>query len=310
MKHELLKNKKIALLMGGPGSESQVSRWSGAAVLKGLQEGGATVIPCDLHDTNVVLPENIDLVFNIIHGTFGEDGTLQAILEERGIPYTGEGVEGSRLAFDKILSKEHFVQAGVPVARFEIIHRGERPKMQVPYVIKAPREGSAIGIHIIKENEEAVITAALEDAFRYGDTILVEEFLAGRELTVGILGDDALPIIEIKPKGGVYDYEHKYTKGESVHLVPAPLTPDQTEKIQNIALAAHRSLGLEVYSRVDLILADDGRIAVLEVNTIPGMTETSLLPEAAAVFGLDFTALCARIVELSRNCSSPSGDKQ
>lgn len=294
-----LKNLRIAVFMGGPGAEAQVSRWSGEGVAKALRKGGADVVVCDLHDTNVVVPEKIDIVFDIIHGTFGEDGTLQAILEERGIPYTGAGVEGSRMAFDKILSKKRFLEAGIPTARFEILQRGERPKMPVPYVIKAPREGSTIGIHIIKKNDEAEITAALEDSFQYGDTILVEEFFLGRELTVGILGDDILPIIEIKAQEGVYDYQNKYTPGRSEHLIPAPIDAVLTKKIQETALAAHRALGLEVYSRVDIILREDGKFIVLEANSLPGMTETSLLPDAAASFGLDFTALCARIVELS-----------
>ncbi|MCX6957271.1 MAG: D-alanine--D-alanine ligase [Verrucomicrobiae bacterium] len=294
-----LKNLRIAVFMGGPGAEAEVSRWSGEAVAKALREGGADVIVCDIQGTKVEIPENIDIVFDIIHGTFGEDGTLQAILEERGVSYTGAGVEGSRLAFDKILSKKCFLEAGIPTASFEILQRGERPKMSVPYVIKAPCEGSTIGIHIIKENDEAVITAALEDSFKYGDTVLVEEFFPGRELTVGILGDDILPIIEIKAQEGVYDYQNKYTPGKSEHLIPASLDPSQTKKIQETALAAHHALGLEVYSRVDLILGADGKFIVLEANTLPGMTQTSLLPDAAAVFGLDFTALCARIVELS-----------
>ncbi len=294
-----LKNRRIAVLMGGSGAEAQVSRWSGEAVAKALRAGGAEVVICDLKDTNLILPEHCEIAFNLIHGTFGEDGTLQALLEERGIPYTGAGVESSRLAFDKILAKEIFVEAGIPTARFEILQRAESPKMSVPYVIKAPREGSSFGVHIIKENNPKLIAAALEDAFRYGDTIFVEEFFSGREVTVGVLGEDVLPIIEIKAKEGLYDFDHKYTPGGSEHLVPAPLDAVLTKKIQGIALAAHRALGIEVYSRVDLMLGNDGRIAVLEVNTIPGMTQTSLLPDAAAAFGLDFTALCAKIVELS-----------
>ena len=294
-----LKNLRVAVFMGGPGAEAEVSRWSGEAVAKALRDGGADVIVCDIQGTKIEIPENVDIVFDIIHGTFGEDGTLQAILEERRVPYTGAGVEGSRMAFDKILSKKRFLEAGIPTALFEILERGERPKMSVPYVIKAPREGSTIGVHIIKENDEAVITAALEDSFKYGDTVLVEEFFPGRELTVGILGDDILPIIEIKAQEGVYDYQNKYTPGKSEHLIPAPLDPYQTKKIQETALAAHRALGLEVYSRVDVILGSDGKFIVLEANTLPGMTKTSLLPDAAAVFGLDFTALCARILELS-----------
>jgi D-alanine-D-alanine ligase len=295
-----LKNLRIAVMMGGPGAEAQVSRWSGESVIKALRQGGADVVVCDLQDTNVVVPENIDIVFDIIHGTFGEDGTLQAILEERGIPYTGSRVEGSRIAFDKILSKKRFLEVGIPTASFEILQRGERPKMSVPYVIKAPCEGSTIGIHIIKENNEATITAALEDAFQYGETVLVEEFCPGRELTVGILGDDVFPIIEIRAKEGVYDYQNKYTQGGSEHLIPAPIDASLTKKIQETALAVHRALGLEVWSRVDFILRDDGHFIVLEANALPGMTDTpSLFPDAAASFGLDFTTLCARIVELS-----------
>ncbi len=207
-----LKNRRIAVLMGGPGAEAQVSRWSGEGVAKALQAGGAEVVVCDLKNTNVVLPENSEIVFNIVHGTFGEDGALQALLEERGVPYTGAGVESSRLAFDKILSKEFFVQAGIPTARFEVLQRGERPQMSVPYVIKAPREGSSVGVHIIKKNDNVLIAAALEDAFRYGESVhsvLVEEFFSGREMTVGILGDTVLPIVEIQAKEGVYDFDNK-----------------------------------------------------------------------------------------------------
>jgi D-alanine-D-alanine ligase len=294
-----LKNLRIAVLMGGPGAEAQVSRWSGKSVIKALQEGGGDIVVCDLDDSNVVLPEKVDIVFDIIHGTFGEDGTLQAILEERGIPHTGSGVEASRLAFDKILSKKRFLERGIPTAPFEVLQRGERPKMSVPYVIKAPCQGSTIGVHIIKEKDEATITAALEDGFKYGDLVLVEEFFSGRELTVGILGDDIFPIIEIKAKEGIYDYQNKYTQGGSEHLIPAPIDSSLTKKIQETALAVHHALGLEVWSRVDFMLGDDGRFIVLEANSLPGMTETSLFPDAAAVFGLDFTALCARIVELS-----------
>lgn len=295
-----LKNLRIAVFMGGPGAEAQVSRWSGESVIKALKKAGADVVVCDLHDTNVVLPENIDIVFDIIHGTFGEDGTLQAILEERGVPYTGSGVEGSHLAFNKILSKKRFLEEGIPTAAFEILRKGERPTISLPYVIKAPCQGSTIGVHIIKENDEAAITAALEDCFQYGETVLVEEFFSGRELTVGILGEDIFPIVEIRAKEGVYDYENKYTQGGSEHLIPAPIDASLTKKIQDTALAVHRALGLEVWSRVDFLLNDEGRFIVLEANALPGMTDTpSLFPDAASSFGLDFTALCARIVELS-----------
>ena len=294
-----LNNLCVAVLLGGPGSEREVSLWSGEAVANALKERGAKVILCEVHDAHIDLPDEIDIAFNVIHGSFGEDGQLQVILEEQGIPYTGEGVKGSMVAFDKILSKRCFVKAGVPTPAFELIRQGEHPKMKAPYVIKPPQQGSTVGIHIIKEENEEIISEALQDAFQYGKELLVEEYVEGKELTVGILGDSALPVVEIRPHEGVYDYKSKYTKGATDYLVPAPLEASLTEEIQNIALEAHRSLGLSIYSRVDIMLGKDGKIQVLEVNTIPGMTETSLLPKAAAASGLDFSELCAKVIELS-----------
>ena len=239
----------------------------------------------------------MDLAFNIIHGTFGEDGQLQSILNDRGTPYTGEGIEGSRTAFDKILSKEAFDRAGVPTSKWEKIRRGQTPSLPLPYVVKAPRQGSSVGVHIIRD--AAALPAALEDCFQYGEEVLIESFFSGRELTVGILGREALPVVEIVPRDGFYDYDHKYTSGASEYFVPAPLTEAQAASVQSTACAAHRALGLEVYSRVDILLAPDGSMSVLEINTIPGMTELSLLPKAAAVAGLDFPSLCEEIAGLS-----------
>jgi D-alanine-D-alanine ligase len=213
------------------------------------------------------------------------------------VPYTGEGIKGSHLAFDKILSKTRFDEEGVPTGRWHVITDGEFARLDPPFVVKAPRQGSSVGVHIIKD--VASLPAALEDCFRFGEEVLVEEFFPGRELTVGILGDEALPIIEIVPREGFYDYEHKYTKGASEYFVPAEIGGEATQAVQHAALSAKRALGLEVYSRVDVLLASDGRLNILEINTIPGMTETSLLPKAAAVAGLDFPALCERIASLS-----------
>ncbi len=294
-----LQDHKITVLMGGPGVEREVSLSSGAAVTKALLTAGLSVVPCEVKGRDLMLPRGTTFVMNMIHGTFGEDGELQGLLEEQGIAYSGAGVEASRLAINKIESKKRFLKDGIPTAPFEILRPGEFPSLVVPFVVKAPKEGSALGIYIVKENDPAVIKAALEGAFEYGSEILVEEFFLGKELTVGILGDQVLPIIEIQAKDGIYNYQNKYSPHGSRHLIPAPLDPLMTEKVKEIALAAHRSLGVEVYSRVDIILGQDGRIAVLEVNTIPGMTETSLLPDAARVFGLDFTALCVRVMELS-----------
>ncbi len=293
----ILNGMAVALLMGGPGKERAVSLRSGAAVAGALRRCGARVTEMDVVGTEFALPAGTDLVFNIIHGTFGEDGELQGLLDAIGVAYTGERAEGSRLAFDKIETKTLFDRAGIPTAPWKILRRGESAAGPFPCVVKAPRQGSSVGVHIVQS--AANLPAALEDCFQYGDSVLLEEFFRGRELTVGILGKIALPIVEIVPHEGFYDYEHKYTKGASEYHVPAAIPPELTAAIQAASLAACRALDLQVYSRVDVLLAPDGRIHVLEINTIPGMTETSLLPKAAAVAGLDFPALCEEIAGLS-----------
>jgi len=298
-----LNGKTIAVLMGGPGSEREVSLASGRGVAQALTERGARVIPVDVTGPDFVIPEPVDIAFNIIHGTFGEDGQVQEILEQRGIPYTGEGIEGSRAAFNKIETKQRFVECGVPTAAFEVIMADQLPSLPLPYVVKAPREGSTVGIYIVKE--EAQIVPAIEGAAKYDNPLLVEEYLVGEELTVGIVGPQALPIIMIKPKEGFYDFKNKYpflnpqAGGGAEHYCPAPLPEKTTRIIQEIALAAHGALGLEVYSRVDFILTNAGKPYVLEINTIPGMTAASLLPEAAGVAGISYAELCERIIELS-----------
>ena len=213
-----LKGKKVAVLLGGPGPEREVSLRSGAAVARALRSLGAVVQEIDVKDSRLSLPESIDLAYNMIHGTFGEDGQIQEILERQGIPYTGEGVAGSQLAFDKILSKRAFDEHGVPTGQWHVIAAGEKPRFEVPFVVKSPRQGSSVGVHIIKN--PADLDPALEDCFRFGEVVIVEEFFSGRELTVGILGDVALPVIEIVPREGFYDYQHKYTKGASEVLCP------------------------------------------------------------------------------------------
>ncbi|GAB4166007.1 MAG: D-alanine--D-alanine ligase [Terrimicrobiaceae bacterium] len=292
-----IQGMRVAVLMGGPGSEREVSLRSGAAVCGALEEAGARVSPLDVQDGNFELPAGTELAFNVIHGTFGEDGVLQEILDARGVPYTGEGAEGSRTAFDKILSKRAFDAAGVPTAKWICMGAGSLPSWEPPYVIKSPCQGSSVGVHIIRS--ESDVEAALADCYHFGSEVLVEEFVSGRELTVGILGGEALPIVEIVPREGFYDYKNKYTKGASDYHVPASLPESVTLAVQDVALAAHRALGLRVYSRVDVLLAADGHMAVLEANTIPGMTETSLLPKAAAAAGISFPELCTRIAELS-----------
>jgi D-alanine-D-alanine ligase len=296
-------DKNIAVLKGGPGSEREVSLVSAAGVSRALSELGAMVVEIDIKGPGFTIPPDVFVAFNLIHGTFGEDGQLQKILEDMNIPYTGEGVEGSRLAFDKIESKRKFIEHRIPTAAFEVIKSGAKPSMPLPYVVKAPKEGSSVGVYIVMT--EAEVEPALREAARYADALLVEKFVKGRELTVGILGELALPIIEICPKEGFYNFKNKYPflnpNGNSGanHFCPAPLDSAETRLVQTTALDAHRSLGLEVYSRVDVLLSEEDGASVLEINTIPGMTEASLLPEAAGVAGIGYGELCERIIELS-----------
>jgi D-alanine-D-alanine ligase len=299
-----LGNQRIAVLMGGPGSERDVSFATGKGVANALRLLGAKVTEVDVKGPDFELPRGIDLAFIALHGTFGEDGQVQRILEDRGVAYTGEGAAESELAFDKIRSKEAFRQHDVTTPYWQIVTIGQRPTIPIPFVIKAPRQGSTVGVHIIKNERE--IDAAIADAGKYDRELLIEKFVPGRELTIGILGEQALPILEIIPKGGFYDFANKYpflnpsAGGGAEHVCPATIPEDRTREIQDLALRAHRSLGLQVYSRVDIMLPEEGEPAVLEVNTIPGMTEASLLPEAAAAAGIGYAELCARIIELSR----------
>ena len=296
-----LTDKKIAVLMGGPGSERRVSLASGAGVSKALREIGAAVTEVDVADEHFVVPPETEIAFNVIHGTFGEDGQLQRILGQRGIAYTGEGVAGSELAIDKIATKQRLLERGVPTAKFEILKNGANPTLPLPFVIKAPREGSSVGVYII--HEAGKVAEAMAEAAKYGE-LLVEQFIKGRELTVGVVGDQALPIIEIVAKKDFYNFENKYpflnpNAAGAEHFCPAALGEEITRRIQQLALAAHRALDLEVYSRVDFLLTEQDEPFVLEVNTIPGMTPSSLLPEAAAAVGISYPELCRRIVELS-----------
>ena len=299
--NSFLLGKKIAVLCGGSSSEREVSLRSGSAVANALRSLGADALKIDVRDGNFHLPAGTELAFNALHGTFGEDGAIQAILEEKGIPYTGEGEECSRMAFDKIESKKRFVECGVPTAPYLTLQKGEVPDLPLPYVVKVPCQGSSVGVYLVKAMNERDV--ALQKAFTQAETILVEALVHGRELTVGVLGETVLPIIEIRPRGGFYSYENKYTwtnrGGAAEHQCPARLSPMEKERVESAALAAHRSLELEIYSRVDVILDENREPQVLEVNTIPGMTETSLLPEAAAAAGISMSRLCECIVQLS-----------
>lgn len=296
----------IAVLMGGPGTEREVSLASGRAVVKALREKGLRVVEVDVRDEQPVFPEGTALAFNVIHGTFGEDGGVQRYLEGRGIPYTGAGVASSERAFDKNRSKACFLENGVSTPRSEVVDcsGGVRlPQMPVPFVVKPPREGSSVGIRVVRDEAEA--QAAMEHAAGFSTDLLVEEFVEGRELTVGVLDGEVFPVVEIAPpEGDWYDMETKYPwlSGKEVgsqYTCPADLTDKEAAVVQDAAKKAHQALGIEVYSRVDVLLTSFGNPYVLEANTIPGMTETSLLPMGAKAAGHSFGDLCVRIAELS-----------
>jgi D-alanine-D-alanine ligase len=301
----MLNHIKIAVLMGGPGSERQVSLASGNAVLEALLSIGLDAVPVDVTGTEIDLPEGTGLCFNLIHGTFGEDGQLQEILDTRGIPYTGARAKSSRVAFDKSLAKQAFLAAGVPTPRSEIIdctNGPVLPSFPAPFVVKPPREGSSVGIEIVKTQAEA--ETAIAKASQHSRDLLIEEFISGSELTVPVIDGIAYPVIHIIPPEGVYDMATKYPwlSGKatgSQYICPADLDLETTMAVQAAAVAAHKALNLEVYSRVDVMLDAENRPYVLEANTIPGMTATSLLPKSAAAAGLPFPDLCKLIAELS-----------
>jgi len=301
----MLKDIKIAVLMGGPGSERQVSLASGKAVLQALLSLGLNAVPVDVTSAEIDLPAGTGLCFNLIHGTFGEDGQLQKILDRKGVPYTGARAKSSRIAFDKILAKQAFLGAGVPTPKSEIIdctNGPVLPSFPPPFVVKPPREGSSIGIEIVKTPDQA--QTAITKASKHSKDLLIEEFISGPEFTVPIIDGEAYPVIHIISPEGVYDMATKYpwlsgkTTG-SQYICPADLDLETTLSVQAAAVAAHKALGLEVYSRVDIMLDAENRPYVLEANTIPGMTETSLLPKSAAAAGLSFPQLCQKIANLS-----------
>ena len=295
-----VRNEKIAVLMGGPSAEREVSLHSGAACSAGLRRAGWRVCDVDVRGPEFALEPDTAVAFLALHGTFGEDGALQRLLEERRVAYTGSGAQASSDCFDKIRAKGIFLEAHVPTPRCEVLTPGSvrQVTLDLPYVVKPARQGSSVGITIVRESGQ--LAAALEEAFRFDDRVLVEEFVDGRELTVGILDGEPLPVVEVRIKSGFYDYNNKYTKGATEYEVPACLSDATTRAVQAAAVAAFRAAGCRDYARVDVLLdRRDEQPSVLEINTLPGMTETSLLPKAAAAAGIGFEDLCSRMVEMA-----------
>lgn len=289
--------RRIAVLKGGPSAEREVSLKSGAAIANALRALDYDVAELDLADKEVDLPAGVEAVFIALHGTFGEDGELQGLLEAKGVPFTGSGSVASRMAFDKVATKRVFERDGISTAHYEILKRGGVRTLPLPVVVKPARQGSSIGIS--KVFDESEWDAALASALRYDEEVVVETFIPGAELTVGIVGNQVLPVIEIRAPEGYYDYRAKYTKNVTEYLVPAPLDAEIARSCQELAWRTFVSLGCRGMGRVDIRLTSEGCAYVLELNTIPGFTETSLLPKAACAAGLEFGALCEKILNLA-----------
>ncbi len=295
----------VAVLYGGISAEREVSLASGAQVVAALRQAGFEVRPVeagpDLAAVIAALTPAPDVVFNALHGRFGEDGAIQGVLDWLGIPYTHSGVRASALAMDKQAAKAAFASAGLPVPAGRVLpvaELAEADPVALPYVVKPVNEGSSVGVEVLRQggNRRAEIAAG----WRFGAHALVEEYVPGRELTVGVLGDRALTVTDITSSHGFYDYEAKYAEGGSVHALPARVHPGVFASALDMALRAHRALGCRGATRADFRYDDTagepGRLVLLEVNTQPGLTPTSLLPEQAAHMGMPFPALCAWMV--------------
>jgi len=302
---------RVTVLMGGTSPERDISLISGKAIAQGLRDAGETVfeVVANDHELRELDHLPVDVVFPALHGTWGEDGGVQELLESRNLPYVGSGVEASRLGMDKLGSKETFQAHGVPTPRYAVITTDHSPDdvvervegLGLPVVVKPRGQGSSIGVHIIRSHGE--VADAVSDALGYGQEALLEEFIRGRELTVGILDGEPLPIIELRSRREFFDFEAKYEAGVTEHVFDVPLGPESYRRVQDVALGAYRALGCRGFARVDMRLSEPADPYVLEVNTIPGFTPVSLFPEAARRAGLEFPDLCYRLVSIAlRDC--------
>jgi D-alanine-D-alanine ligase len=288
---------KVAVLKGGISSEREVSLRSGSAVAQGLRDGGYNVTEVDIVTKDVTIPTGVESVFVALHGEFGEDGEIQQILADMGMPYTGSGAESCRVAFDKVLTRNLLSANSIPVPAGEVLKDSHDRNIPLPLVVKPPREGSSVGCHLVFEESEWEV--AFSDAASLSDDVLVEQYIPGRELTVGVVDEQVLPVVEIKTASEWYDYDAKYVTGETQYIVPAELDSETTRTLQEIALKTFQCLDAEGFGRVDFRLSPEGNPYVLELNSIPGFTASSLLPKAAGSAGIGFSELCCRIMELA-----------
>ena len=294
------KSLQIALFLGGSSAEREVSLRTGKAVARALTSLGHQVSEIDPTPGDWSLPLGADVVFLALHGSYGEDGTLQKELEILGVPFTGCDSAASRIAFDKILTKERLIAANVPTAKYALVNNRDAPfpsNLTVPLVVKPVRQGSSVGLKFVDRADQW--PAALAESLKFDSEVLVEEKVIGRETTVAILDGNPLPIVEVRPRQGTYDYQTKYTAGATEYLCPAPFSSTTSRNIQDAALAAFTVVGARDYARVDVMVTQSEEPIVLEVNTLPGMTETSLFPKAAAAAGLSYESLCQKMVDLA-----------
>ncbi len=302
---------RVGVLMGGCSSEREISLKSGKAIVHALQEAGCDVSAVELNsfddsvNQRILREARIDIGFIALHGVYGEDGQIQGLLEKMRIPYIGSGVEASRIAIDKIQTQTRLAKNGISIPEFCVVRRGDGLRLEQVYdmldrglvVVKPACEGSSIGIHIVQDRDQ--LEPAMTQAFEYGPQVLIERYISGRELTSGILGEEALPVVEIRPKTGFFDFQAKYQKGMTEYIVPAQIGPELSREVQGIALQVFKTIGCCDLARIDFIIDQEQRPFVLEVNTIPGFTATSLLPMAAQVIGCDFQNLCLRLLKLA-----------
>jgi D-alanine-D-alanine ligase len=291
---------KIVVMLGGPSAEREVSLRTGSAVAAALRSCGHEVHELDPQKPGWKLPPGTDVVFLALHGTYGEDGVVQRELDELGVPYTGCGATASELAFDKVATKKRCLAAGVPTAPFVVFRSASSawpPNWEPPVVLKPVCQGSSVGLEFVNHKDE--FPKALAASFKFDSAVLMEERIIGRETTVGILDGKALPVVEVRPKKGSYDYQNKYTAGATEYFCPADFRPEVTAAIQKAGLDAFLAIGGRDYGRVDVMVRETGEPVVLEVNTLPGMTATSLLPKAAAAAGISYSDCCEKMVELA-----------
>ena len=308
-----MKNDKIVVVMGGTSTEAEISRQTGTAILNALKSKNYNAVGMELHPQTFaeeIRKADPAIVFNALHGKFGEDGLIQGTLDMLGIPYTGSGVLAAAITMDKAASKRVFVAEGISTPRSHTYHAFEMKRdlaaeierdFGLPVVVKAASQGSSIGVYIVEKSED--LKKALEDAFAYNDEVLVEQFIKGRELTVAVWGNEeekqAFPIIEITTESGRYDYDSKYTKGASHHIIPMPVSEEKTKEIQALAIKTFTACGCKGVARVDMMMDKDETPYVIEVNSVPGMTELSLVPDAGRAMGIEFPELCEHILEMA-----------